>query len=74
MKSLIDHNEGLLSQARWNKVPLPVMAARYYHFFLLGLHICVVDRKKHPYVLFSKRVKERKFFKYGITISNYNPK
>ncbi len=46
----------------------------YYHFFLLGLHICVVDRKKHPYVLFSKRGKEQKFFKYGITVSKYNPK
>ena len=46
----------------------------YYHFFLLGLHICIVDRKKHPYVIFSKRKKEKKFFKYGITISKYNPK
>ena len=46
----------------------------YFHLFVFGLHICIVDRKKHPYVLFSKRGKEWKFFKYGITISKYNPK
>ena len=46
----------------------------YYHFFLLGIHIYIVDRKKHPYVLFSKRGKEWKFFNYGITINKYDPK
>lgn len=41
----------------------------YHHFFFLNYHICVVNRKKNPYVIFSKRGKEKKFFCYGITIN-----
>ena len=37
----------------------------YYHIFFCGFHLCIVNRKQHPFVFKSKHLKEIVLFGYA---------
>ena len=51
------------------KILFQHLADGYFHLFVFGYHISIVDRQKNPLVLFSKRNREKRFWKYGLTVT-----